>query len=173
MTPVQAGQFGDTFGFSNSVLSGLSLCGLVYTVLLQRIEIRMQARALDSSFDELDLRARIASRPRLKVHSHGGDAKGDALSIQVQNEGELMMLPTLKGRAPYSVTFETTIPNWGRRLQTIRIVPAGDPEANFGRVEFDLLFTSADGDRLESRVVYMAEQNYPACSIPNRAPAST
>ena len=44
-----AGTFGDSFGLLTSLFSGLAFAGLIWTILLQRIELRLQRRELEES----------------------------------------------------------------------------------------------------------------------------
>ncbi|MEB3120418.1 MAG: hypothetical protein VKL41_04250, partial [Snowella sp.] len=46
----QRGQFGDMFGAVNAFFSGLALVGIVYNIILQRKELRLQRQELDRSF---------------------------------------------------------------------------------------------------------------------------
>lgn len=47
------GVFGDKFGSINSLFSGLAFAGLIYAILLQRIELKLQRRELELTRDEL------------------------------------------------------------------------------------------------------------------------
>jgi hypothetical protein len=44
------GQFGDMFGAVNAFFSGLALVGIVYNIMLQRKELRLQRQELERSF---------------------------------------------------------------------------------------------------------------------------
>lgn len=44
-----AGQFGDSFGFVNSLFSGLALAGVIVAIALQTVELRYQRRELQES----------------------------------------------------------------------------------------------------------------------------
>jgi hypothetical protein len=48
-----AGQFGDVFGAVNALFSGLAFAGLIYTALLQRIELGLQRQELELTRKEL------------------------------------------------------------------------------------------------------------------------
>ena len=48
-----AGQFGDTFGAVNALFSGLAFAGLIYTALLQRLELGLQRQELELTRKEL------------------------------------------------------------------------------------------------------------------------
>jgi hypothetical protein len=47
------GQFGDMFGFLNSMFSGLAFIGLIYTIVLQRQELALQREELTLTRTEL------------------------------------------------------------------------------------------------------------------------
>ncbi|MBF5038571.1 hypothetical protein INP77_03585 [Methylophilus sp. 13] len=44
-----AGTFGDSFGLLTSLFSGLAFAGLIWTILLQRVELRLQRKELQES----------------------------------------------------------------------------------------------------------------------------
>lgn len=44
-----AGTFGDSFGLLTSLFSGLAFAGLIWTILLQRVELRLQRKELEES----------------------------------------------------------------------------------------------------------------------------
>lgn len=62
--PAVQGQFGDTFGATNSLFSGLALAGLICTLILQQIQIK--AQGLD--FDHI--RAEAASALMIQQRSN-------------------------------------------------------------------------------------------------------
>jgi|CXWL01.1.fsa_nt_gi hypothetical protein len=77
----ERGQFGDMFGAANTLFSGLAFAGVVYTILLQRHENKMQMR----QFLE-------ANRPIITARIEGGGLDGDGiisspLTLYVQNSG--------------------------------------------------------------------------------------
>ena len=45
--------FGDMFGFTSSLFSGLALAGIIYAILLQRAELRLQRKELQMTRLEL------------------------------------------------------------------------------------------------------------------------
>tara|TARA_B100001146_G_C16114446_1_gene405136 strand:- start:77 stop:1009 length:933 start_codon:yes stop_codon:yes gene_type:complete len=49
----KSGTFGDTFGSINSLFSGLALAGIIYTINLQKKELRMQRKELKYTRKEL------------------------------------------------------------------------------------------------------------------------
>ena len=44
--PEQQGQFGDMFGAANTLFSGLAFAGIIYTIWLQRTELKLQRKEL-------------------------------------------------------------------------------------------------------------------------------
>lgn len=48
------GTFGDMFGMINSLFSGLAFAGIVYTILLQRIDLELQRDEISRSTNELE-----------------------------------------------------------------------------------------------------------------------
>lgn len=48
-----SGAFGDTFGATNSLFSGLALAGLIYTVILQTEELKIQREELKLTRDQV------------------------------------------------------------------------------------------------------------------------
>lgn len=55
----KAGQFGDSFGFVNSLFSGLALVGVVLALLIQTMEFRLAAK---ERRDNLDIQSQIAKQ---------------------------------------------------------------------------------------------------------------
>jgi hypothetical protein len=53
-TSTDRGTFGDMFGMVNSLFSGLAFAGIVYTILLQRIDLEMQRDEIAKSTKELE-----------------------------------------------------------------------------------------------------------------------
>ncbi|QDU17468.1 hypothetical protein CA11_53100 [Gimesia maris] len=51
----QQGQFGDMFGAANTLFSGLAFAGIIYTILLQRTELKLQRKELSDTREELTL----------------------------------------------------------------------------------------------------------------------
>ncbi|MCR9229486.1 MAG: hypothetical protein NXI29_00540 [bacterium] len=51
----QQGQFGDMFGAANTLFSGLAFAGIIYTIWLQRTELKLQRKELISTKEELKL----------------------------------------------------------------------------------------------------------------------
>jgi hypothetical protein len=52
LEPATLGQFGDTFGFVNSLFSALSIAGVIVTLWMQRYELRLQREQNDRSIEE-------------------------------------------------------------------------------------------------------------------------
>ena len=53
--PAQQGQFGDMFGAANTLFSGLAFAGIIYTIWLQRTELKLQRIELRDTKEELKL----------------------------------------------------------------------------------------------------------------------
>ncbi|QGQ23973.1 hypothetical protein F1728_15350 [Gimesia benthica] len=53
--PEQQGQFGDMFGAANTLFSGLAFAGIIYTIWLQRTELKLQRHELQETKEELKL----------------------------------------------------------------------------------------------------------------------
>lgn len=65
------GIFGDSFGAINSLFSGLAFAGIIYTILLQRKELKLQRDELELTRNELakSAEAQIASQKELAKQS--------------------------------------------------------------------------------------------------------
>ena len=50
----ERGQFGDTFGFANAIFSGIAIALLIWTVHLQREDLKLQRRDLGLTKEALD-----------------------------------------------------------------------------------------------------------------------
>jgi hypothetical protein len=48
-----AGSFGDSFGMVNAIVSGLVFVFLIYEMRLQRIDLKLQKKAIDAQLDEM------------------------------------------------------------------------------------------------------------------------
>ena len=68
--------FGDMFGFTSSLFSGLALAGIIYAILLQRAELRLQRKELQMT--------------RLELGEIGDRAAGKAAAI-LRNQLELSL----------------------------------------------------------------------------------
>ncbi|SKC53570.1 putative phage abortive infection protein [Ohtaekwangia koreensis] len=58
----ERGQFGDMFGAVNALFSGLAFAGIIYTILLQREELKAQREELKLNREELQLTRQEFSR---------------------------------------------------------------------------------------------------------------
>lgn len=65
-TWTERGQFGDLFGAVNSLFSGLALAGIVFTIFLQRQELKLQRIELELTRTELE---RTATAQEASVHT--------------------------------------------------------------------------------------------------------
>ena len=64
--PAQQGQFGDMFGAANTLFSGLAFAGIIYTIWLQRTELKLQRIELRDTKEELKL-SRLAHEKTSKI----------------------------------------------------------------------------------------------------------
>lgn len=53
--PTERGTFGDMFGSVNALFSGIALAGVIYTILLQRIELRQNTAELRGQKEQLKI----------------------------------------------------------------------------------------------------------------------
>jgi uncharacterized membrane protein len=83
------GSFGDSFGVINSLFSGLAFAGIIYTILLQRKELKLQREELELTRKELakSAEAQIASQRELVKQSLNmkRTAELNALSTLIQD----------------------------------------------------------------------------------------
>ena len=83
------GVFGDSFGAINSLFSGLAFAGIIYTILLQRKELKLQRDELELTRDELakSAKAQIESQKELAKQSLNmkRTAELNALSTLIQD----------------------------------------------------------------------------------------
>jgi len=81
--PTEAGGFGDIFGSINALFAGLAFFGIIYTILLQRDELKLQREELKQNTKELHNSANaLAEQARLMRDS----AVLSALPIVIQQE---------------------------------------------------------------------------------------
>jgi len=91
-----SGTFGDTFGFINSLFSGLALAAIIYTIYLQKNELQLQRKELKFTRKELKF-----TRKELKR-----TADAQELTVEMINEQlRLGNLPILN----YSSEIQTTL----------------------------------------------------------------
>jgi len=53
IAPEARGAFGDMFGAANALFSGLAFAGLIYTLILQRTELKYQRQQLKLQYEEM------------------------------------------------------------------------------------------------------------------------
>lgn len=73
--PKGPGEFGDLFGVANTVFSGLALIGVVYAVLLQSRELRLQVKELAETTDELRKQTQLESILRILEYVHAPELR--------------------------------------------------------------------------------------------------
>ena len=62
------GTIGDMFGAVNALFSGLALAGLLYTIFLQRDEIKMNRKEIDLNRKELKKSAEVQQKANKAMH---------------------------------------------------------------------------------------------------------
>ncbi|MCG6142741.1 hypothetical protein [Leptospira mtsangambouensis] len=72
------GQIGDMFGAINALFSGLALAGIIYTIYLQREELKLQRKELILNRKELKRSAEAQEKSQLSIQE-----QADALSFTV------------------------------------------------------------------------------------------
>jgi hypothetical protein len=87
------GQFGDTFGFLNALFTGVALIGLVYTALLQQLQLDAQreqmARAEKAAVESRESLAKQSREEFLSARLHAQTAVMQAKATSVGQLGEL------------------------------------------------------------------------------------
>ena len=78
-TWTERGQLGDMFGAVNALFSGLAFAGIIYTILLQRVELKAQRKELRLNMEELRL-----SREELQLTRE--ELKGQKEEMQAQRK---------------------------------------------------------------------------------------
>jgi len=62
----ERGQFGDSFGAIATFFSGLAFAGLIYTIYLQRIELKLQRQELKLQREEM-VKSRVQLSEQVKI----------------------------------------------------------------------------------------------------------
>lgn len=75
-----AGQFGDSFGILTSLFSGIAFAGLIWTILLQRLELRLQRKELIETRRQAIL-TRLMTVTQNQVNAY----RGEITSLQFEN----------------------------------------------------------------------------------------
>ncbi len=78
------GQFGDMFGLINTIFSGLAFAGLIYTAMMQRIELSFQREELTLQRKEMEL-----TRGELEKQSHAQQETEKALKDQAAQQRQI------------------------------------------------------------------------------------
>lgn len=73
----ERGQFGDMFGVVNALFSGLAFAGLIYTAMMQRIELKLQR-------DELVLQRKEMELNRIELTKQSEAQKATELTLKEQ-----------------------------------------------------------------------------------------
>ncbi|WP_438423277.1 hypothetical protein [Aquimarina macrocephali] len=64
--PEIRGTFGDMFGFSNAIFSGLAFAGIIITIILQKNELTLQREELKETRDELSRSAQAHEKMEIQ-----------------------------------------------------------------------------------------------------------
>ena len=75
--PTWRGTFGDQFGAVNALFSGLAFAGLIYTIILQRRDLKLQRRDLKLQREELAL-----TRKEMEEQTAEFEKQNETLRIQ-------------------------------------------------------------------------------------------
>ena len=73
----QRGTFGDQFGAVNALFSGLAFAGLIYTIILQRHDLKLQRRDLRLQREELAL-----TRKEMEEQTAEFEKQNETLSLK-------------------------------------------------------------------------------------------
>ena len=73
----ERGTFGDQFGAVNALFSGLAFAGLIYTIILQRHDLKLQRRDLRLQREELAL-----TRKEMEEQTAEFEKQNETLKIQ-------------------------------------------------------------------------------------------
>ncbi|NVJ46995.1 MAG: hypothetical protein HWE21_10830 [Cytophagia bacterium] len=74
------GTFGDSFGALNAMISGLAFAGIIYTIILQQNQLKMQSEELGLQRNELEL-----TRRELNRSASAQEKSEQALAKQAEN----------------------------------------------------------------------------------------
>lgn len=87
-TWAERGQFGDLFGSVNALFSGLAFAGLIYTIFLQKQELKMQREELKLQREEMQKsRAELAEQAKVQkaqFHAAISQLKADASTARIE-----------------------------------------------------------------------------------------
>lgn len=78
-TKEDRGPLGDTFGAINSLFSGLAFCGIIYTIMLQRKELRLQREELANTRSELKRSADAQEETKKQMERQANNLKISAM----------------------------------------------------------------------------------------------
>lgn len=121
------GQFGDLFGVTNSLFSGLAFAGLVYTINLQERQLRLQSaehRRSDASAQEtlrLTSDSVKIAREELRL-AEKPQALGVAVTLLNHYESELARIENLDRRSLGSGNFDEKRVQLNARIVRLRAV---------------------------------------------------
>jgi hypothetical protein len=118
----KSGAFGDLFGVVNALFSGLAFAGIIYTILLQRKELKLQRQELEETRNELKRSADAqekSERVFLKqVELMNKTARLNGLSSIIEHNNALKQIEITKGRANL-LTMRSTSSNYIQKIEKI------------------------------------------------------
>lgn len=72
------GQFGDSFGMVNSLFSGLAFAGIIFTIILQRKELKLQRQELELTRQELARSAKAQELSQMELKKQANNLRQSA-----------------------------------------------------------------------------------------------
>ncbi|WP_338706512.1 hypothetical protein [Paenibacillus amylolyticus] len=76
---LEAGTFGDMFGAVNALFSGLAFAGLIYTIAVQRQELRAQSKSIEMQTNEMNLQVKA-----IQMQTEELSLQRDAIQMQTE-----------------------------------------------------------------------------------------
>ena len=80
------GTFGDQFGAVNALFSGLAFAGLIYTIILQRHDLKLQRRDLHYQRRDLELNRKELELTRMELELTRQEMEEQTAEFEKQNE---------------------------------------------------------------------------------------
>lgn len=122
--PEQQGQFGDMFGAANTLFSGLAFAGIIYTIWLQRTELKLQRIELRDTKEELKL-SRLAHEKTSKIMDKQLEILEKTLNIE-QVRFDRQFLPIfVEGLCDFGCSIKDN-----KRTFELQMINKGNPVSN-------------------------------------------
>lgn len=83
---LEAGTFGDMFGAVNALFSGLAFVGLIYTILVQREELKEQRKSIAMQTEELSLQRQAIEMQTEEMKGQKAEAARSADQLERQQQ---------------------------------------------------------------------------------------